>query len=180
MIALANSDLEVARKRRLGNRLLVTAALLFISGAGYCALESFHRNHALMINASDSLPNWAFYMTRGDAPKRGDYISFVPPRNQLVLTHFGAKPPMFAKIVYGMPGDSITRIGAHVLINGKIVGILKPLSKRGERLVPGPTGIIPQGCYYAGTPAKDGFDSRYASIGFVCSAQIFGTGVPIL
>ena len=180
MNALANSRGQVARNRRLGNRLVGTAALLLTAGAVYAALEDFHRNHALMINASDSLPNWAFYMARGGAPKRGDYISFVPPRNQLVLTHFGAKAPMFAKIVYGMPGDSVSRIGAQVLINGKIVGSTKPLSKRGEPLVPGPTGIIPQGCYYAGTPAKEGFDSRYAAIGFVCRAQIFGTGVPIL
>ena len=180
MNALANSGGQVARNRRLGNRLFGTAALLLTAGAVYAALEAFHRNHALMINASDSLPNWAFYMTRGSAPKRGDYISFVAPRSRLVLTHFGAKPPMFAKIVYGMPGDSITRIGTKVLINGKVVGHIKPLSKRGEPLALGPTGIIPQGCYYAGTPAKDGFDSRYAAIGFVCVSQIFGTGVPIL
>ena len=180
MTALINSVAQVARNRRFGNRLFGAAALLVIAGSAYAALEAFHRNHALMINASDSLPNWAFYMTRGGVPKRGDYISFVAPRTPLVLTHFGAKPPMFAKIVYGIAGDSVTRIGARVLINGNHVGYIKALSKRGEPLVPGPTGIIPQGCYYAGTPAKDGFDSRYAAIGFVCRAQIFGTGVPIL
>jgi conjugal transfer pilin signal peptidase TrbI len=171
---------QSARSRRLGNRLLGSACLILLVGTGYSALDMFHRNHALLINATDSLPNWAFYMTRTTAIKRGDYVSFAPPRHPLVLSHFGAKPPMFAKIVYGMPGDFVSRIGTKVMINGKVIGHTKPLSKRGEPLVPGTTGIIPEGCYYAGTPAKDGFDSRYAAIGFVCTRQIFGTGVPIL
>ena len=175
------TDISVSdRKQRLGNKLLGAAALLVFGVSVFAALDTFHRNHALMINASDSLPNWAFYMTRGADPKRGDYISFVAPRNALVVSHFGAKPPMFAKIVYGMPGDTVSRAGSQVLINGKRVGQTKPLSKRGEPLLAGPTGVIPQGCYYAGTPSKDGFDSRYAAIGFVCARQIFGTGVPIL
>lgn len=171
---------EQLRAKRLSNRMFGATVLIIVSGAVWSALDTFHRNHALMINASDSLPNWAFYMTRGADPKRGDYISFVAPRNALVVSHFGAKPPMFAKIVYGMPGDMVTHSGGQVLINGKRVGQTKPFSKRGEPLLAGPTGVIPQGCYYAGTPSKDGFDSRYAAIGFVCSAQIFGTGVPIL
>ena len=165
---------------RLGNKLLGAAALLVVGVSGFTALDAFHVNHALMINASDSLPNWAFYMTRGAAPKRGDYISFVPPRSALVISHFGTKPQMFAKIVYGMPGDMVTRTGGQVLINGRRVGQAKAVTKRGEPLLAGPTGVIPQGCYYAGTPSKDGFDSRYAAIGFVCARQIFGTGVPIL
>lgn len=180
MIALSDPALSARRSRRLGNRLFGAAVLLVIGGSVVAGLEAFHRNHALMINASDSLPNWAFYMTRGRDPKRGDYISFVAPRNALVVSHFGAKPPIFAKIVYGMPGDTVSRTGSQVLINGKRVGQTKALSKRGEPLLAGPIGVIPQGCYYAGTPSKDGFDSRYAAIGFVCTAQIFGTGVPIL
>jgi len=38
----------------------------------------------------------------------------------------------------------------------------------------GPTGRVPDGCYYMGSPHKDGFDSRYAAIGFVCDRQIVG------
>jgi conjugal transfer pilin signal peptidase TrbI len=47
-------------------------------------------------------------------------------------------------------------------------------------LVAGPTGVIPQGCYYVGSPHKDGFDSRYAAIGYACSNKIVGVGDPIL
>jgi conjugal transfer pilin signal peptidase TrbI len=180
MTVLADPAQSTLRSRRLGNRLLGAAALIVGGAMVFAGLDAFHRNHALMINASDSLPNWAFYMTRTTDVKRGDYVSFVPPRHPLVISHFGAKPPMFAKIIYGMPGDIVTHVGGQVSINGKFVGKTKRLSKRGESLAQGPTGIIPQGCYYAGTPSKDGFDSRYAAIGFVCSTQIFGTGVPIL
>lgn len=171
---------QSGRSRRLGNRLICAACMIFLAGTGYSALDAFHRNHALLINATDSLPNWAFYMTRTTTIKRGDYVSFAPPRHPLVLSHFGARPPMFAKIIYGMPGDIVSRNGSRVIINGNVIGHTKPLSKRGEPLVPGSIGVIPEDCYYAGTPAKDGFDSRYAAIGFVCARQIFGTGVPIL
>ncbi len=180
MIATVTENSVSDRKQRLGNKLLGAAALLVFGVSGFTALDAFHANHALMINASDSLPNWAFYMTRGGDPKPGDYISFVPPKNPLVIAHFGKKPPIFAKIVYGMPGDVVTHAGSEVLINGKRVGQTKAVTKRGEILLAGPTGVIPQGCYYAGTPSKDGFDSRYAAIGFVCARQIYGTGVPIL
>jgi len=57
---------------------------------------------------------------------------------------------------------------------------MKPFSKFGERLVPGPTGVIPRGCYFVGSPHKDGFDSRYAAIGFACANKIVGVGKPIL
>ena len=60
------------------------------------------------------------------------------------------------------------------------VGVLKPLSSRGEPLEAGPTGVIPEGCYYMGSPHKDGFDSRYAAIGFVCRGQIVGTATKVI
>ena len=87
---------------------------------------------------------------------------------------------MFGKRVYGMPGDVVTHMGSVVAINGKPVAHMKPLSRSGERLTPGTTGRVPQGCYFVGTPHPDGFDSRYAEIGFVCGKQIIGTGEPIL
>ena len=40
--------------------------------------------------------------------------------------------------------------------------------------------MIPRGCYFVGTPHKDGFDSRYAAIGWICMRRVFGTGTAIL
>jgi len=146
----------------------------------YSAISSWRDDHVFLINTTESLPNWAFIIHRGHIPGRGDYVFFDPPAHPLVKRHFGARPHMFGKIVYGMPGDIVTHRGAYVLINGKAVAHMKPLTRFGEPLTPGATGMVPNGCYFAGTPHKDGFDSRYAEIGFVCAKQIVGTGDPIL
>ena len=144
------------------------------------ALASWSDSHGLMINTSESLPNWAFFVEKKAAPKLGDYVVFAPPETPLVVAHFGRDTAAFTKVVYGVAGDVISRSGGDVAVNGKVVGRLKPVTKRGEALQPGPLGVIPRGCYYVGTPHKDSFDSRYAAIGFVCRRQIAGTGVPIL
>ena len=152
------------------------AALL----VGTQALASWRDDHGLLINTSESLPNWAFFIERHKTPRRGDYVVFAPPQTPLVISHFGRNRVPFAKIAYGLPGDRVSRVGDAVLVNEQRVGVLKPRTKRGEQLTPGPVGTIPQHCYYLGTPHKDGFDSRYADIGFVCADRIVGTGVPIL
>ena len=169
-----------AATRRLGNRLLWSALALGLGITAIDALDRFHRDHALMLNRTQSLPNWAFYMTKNAYPKRGDYVSFAPPVTPLVASHFGQKPDLFGKIVTGVGGDTVSHVGSEVLINGVRVATIKPVSLRGETLVPGPTGTVPANCYFVSTPSRDGFDSRYADIGFVCRHQIFGTGVPIL
>ena len=83
---------------------------------------------------------------------------------------------MFGKIVYGIPGDTVQHWGRMVTVNHRVVAYTKPFTKAGEPLVIGPSGVIPSGCYYVGTPHKDGFDCRYAAIGFACQRQIVGTG----
>ena len=105
---------------------------------------------------------------------------FSPPISPLVVAHFGAHPDVFGKRVYGVGGDIVTRQGRTFFVNGHRVATAKPTSSRGEPLEPGPTGVIPRGCYFVGSPHKDGFDSRYAAIGWICMRQIFGTGTAIL
>ena len=144
------------------------------------ALADWRDRHALLINATDSLPNWAFLIERGRAPGRGDIVFFDPPPSALVRRHFGEKPRLFGKRVYGMPGDVVAHVGSDVTVNGRWIARMKPASRFGEPLTPGATGKVPPGCYYAGTPHRDGFDSRYAEIGFVCARQIVGIGEPVL
>lgn len=144
------------------------------------ALGSWRDEHAVLINTTESLPNWAFFIDKGRVPRRGDFVVFNPPVTPLIAAHFGARPAAFAKRALGMPGDLVTREGNRVRINGEVVAALKPLTTRGERLVPGPTGRVPDKCYYLGTAHKDGLDSRYADIGFVCMDRIVGTGDAIL
>ncbi|MBV2149978.1 S26 family signal peptidase [Sphingobium sp. AS12] len=154
---------------------LLCAALLVLD-----AVAAWRDDHALLINASDSLPNWAFFIHRNKAPARGDYIFFDPPDSDLVTRHFGKRAVPFGKLVIGMPGELVAHRGALVLVEGRAVARMKPRTKGGEPLTPGATGRIPEGCYYLGTEHPDGFDSRYAEIGFVCRDRIIGTGIAIL
>lgn len=180
-MAAASDSSPVTAPRSASWRLkLGGIALLGSAALGWLALKDWHDHHAFLINASESLPNWALLVETGRFPARGDYVVFAPGHDPLVVRHFGANPKPFAKIAYGVPGDVVSRQGADVLVNGQPVGHLKPKTHQGEDLLPGPTGTIPQGCIYAGSPHKDGFDSRYAAIGFVCRDRLIGIGTPIL
>lgn len=160
-------------------RWLVIGALAACLAAS-SSLASWRDDHAILINTTQSLPNWAFWIDKHRVPARGDFVVFKAPQTPLITAHFGKAAPPFAKRVYGMPGDVVSRDGAVVRINGAEVARLKPASSRGEKLEPGPTGRIPEHCYYLGTAHKDGLDSRYADIGFVCSGTIIGTGDSVL
>jgi len=164
------------RRRRLYGAFALTGLVL---GAGQ-SLISWRDHHAFLINATQSLPNWAFLIERGAFPKRGDYVFFDPPRSALVIRHFGARPAMFGKIVYGVGGDVVSRLDRTFYVDGHRVAVAKTVSRLGEPLALGPVGRIPAGCYFVGSPHKDGLDSRYAAIGWPCAKQVIGTGTPIL
>ena len=152
-------------------------------GAALLALGALHRfsiHHALMLNASPSLPHWALWLEPGRVPTRGTIMVFIPPRSALLTAHFGAQPRPFAKYALGLPGDTVTRIGRQYFVNGQAVALAKLATRRGEPLDLGPTGVLPEGCYFAATPHPDGFDSRYAAIGWICSPRILGTARPVL
>lgn len=143
-------------------------------------LAAFSREHALMINASPSLPYWAIWLERGAAPKRGDIILFDPPTSPLLVKHFGKEPRPFGKRVSGLPGDLVTEKDRAFFVNGRLAAKAKLTSRLGEPLALGPTGRVPPGCYFVTTAHKDGFDSRYAAIGWICAPRILGVGRPIL
>lgn len=144
------------------------------------SLSAFARDHALMINASPSLPYWAVWLTRGAEPQRGDIILFDPPASPMLVKHFGSEPKPFGKRVSGVPGDVVTERNRAFFVNGRLVARAKPRSRLGEPLALGPTGTVPRGCYFVTTEHKDGFDSRYAAIGWICAPRILGVGRPIL
>ena len=143
-------------------------------------LSAFARDHALMINASPSLPYWAIWLERGAVPKRGEIILFDPPTSPLLVKHFGKEPRPFGKRVSGLPGDLVTEKNRDFFVNGRLVAKAKLTSRLGEPLALGPTGRVPAGCYFVTTAHKDGFDSRYAAIGWICAPRILGVGRPIL
>jgi conjugal transfer pilin signal peptidase TrbI len=165
--------------RRLGARALLLGGLGG-SMLGLGALSHFGDTHAFMLNISPSLPFWAIWLEPERTPQRGQIAVFLPPRSQLVTAHFGAKPRPFAKYAVGLPGDVVARVGRRFFVNGRAVALAKPTSKRGEPLALGPTGTLPRDCYFMATPHPDGFDSRYAAIGWICAPRILGIGKPIL
>lgn len=173
------SKLKGALRRKRVRQWSSVALLAFIM-ASYNGITSWRDTHAFMINASESLPNWAFFVEKGGEVAKGKYVFFVPPSNALVRRHFGPDSGPFGKRVIGMPGDLVRHDGPWVLVNGVRVAHMKPRSRFGETLTPGPVGRVPEGCYYVGSPHPDGFDSRYAEIGFACRKQLIGTGTPIL
>jgi len=168
-----------ARTLSLGGKLVGIAVICAIA-AGLTSLSKWRDTHAFMINATDSLPHWAFFVETGRFPARGEYVVFHPGTEATTVKYFGEKPAAFVKIAYGLPGDHVTRAGSDVFVNGAVVASLKPLTKRGDPLQAGPVGKVPEGCVFAATPHKDGFDSRYAHIGFVCRDRLVGIGQPIL
>ena len=158
-------------------------ALLGGLGAAALALTGLHRfagAHAFMLNVSPSLPYWALWLESGSLPQRGQILVFDPPRSALLEAHFGIRPRPFAKYALGMPGDTVTRVGRRYFVGCREAALAKSVTRRGEALALGPTGILPHGCYFVGTPHPDSFDSRYGEIGWICGAQILGVARPIL
>lgn len=175
-MALARSSFWTSRRKRLYAGFLGAATLF----GCWQSLADWRDHHAFLINATQSLPNWAFLIDRGARPRRGDYVFFDPPHDPLILRHFGERPAMFGKIAYGVAGDVVTRQGRTFFVDGREVAIAKTVSHAGEPLALGPVGRIPAGCYFVGSPHKDGLDSRYAAVGWPCDNRIVGTGTPIL
>ena len=83
------------------------------------------------------------------------------------------------------PGQQVPRRGVPLLrvdpplSHGVRALLLRPV-RLGEPLALGPTGRVPKGCYFVTSEHKDGFDSRYAAIGWICGPRILGVGRPIL
>lgn len=177
--APARRIIERIRQNKLGKRWAIfTAGAIFLLSLQ--AFSQWRDQHAFMINASDSLPNFALWVNLGQIPKKGEVIIFEAPATPMLKTHFDDPIPPFGKKVLGVAGDVVSHVGSRVLINGIVVGRMKARTRLGFSLSQGPTGTIPRGCFYAGTPHPDGFDSRYAEIGFICRDQVIGRGVTVL
>lgn len=163
------------RKRLYG--LMAGATAIYVAAS---SLGDWRDSHTILINTTTSLPNWAFILDKSHEPVRGALVFFDPPSSPLMTAHFGAHPSAFGKRVYGVGGDVVTRVGHTFFVNGREVAVAKPVSTRGEPLALGPIGVIPRGCFYVGSGHKDGFDSRYAAVGWICMKRVFGTGTAIL
>jgi len=158
-------DRESFRERFVTHlRRWAIAWLLAIIAAGL-----FQTHYAFGLNASPSLPQRLFLIHKGERPQLGQYVAFRWPGG-------GPYPAgvTFVKMIVGMAGDRITRVGREFFVNGTAVGRAKTVSRRGVPLEPGPTGVLPAGRYYVRAPHPDSLDSRYRLTGWVLQAQIIG------
>jgi conjugal transfer pilin signal peptidase TrbI len=160
-------------------RPLVLTGLVLLP-LGWAAADAFGKDHAFLINASPSLPHWAFWLDRKAPIARGSLIFFAPPQSPLIEAHFGTGAQLFGKRVLGVPGDVVSHQGNAVFVNGRQVAERLDKTRLGIVLHQGPSGRIPEGCYYTGTAHPRGLDSRYAELGWVCRPQIIGSGRAIL
>ena len=106
--------------RTIKRPLVLTALVLLPLGWG--AVDAFAKDHAFLINASPSLPNWAFWLDKSAPIARGSLIFFEPPASAMLERHFGKGPHLFGKRVLGLPGDVVSHEGTEVLVNGRKVG----------------------------------------------------------
>ncbi len=144
------------------------------------------------VNYTDSLPDHLFITVKGwkSGLTRGDYVAYTFPTDNAVSIF--RKGDHMVKIVGGVGGDRVERqeSGAFVVIpagtsparqalGGINYGVAKSYSRTGQRLEPGPVGVIPVGSYYVFAPHKDSLDSRYAIVGWITDEHIIGRIFPI-
>jgi len=126
------------------------------------------------INTMTSLPQAAFLVLKGKPVLRGEYVAFNPPPNPLYTSQ---KP--FIKIVGGVPGDRVSAKNSQFYINGKFIGLAKPISSKGYPLKTGPTGVLPKDEYFVYAPNPNSFDSRYEAMGWINKSRFIGRAYPV-
>lgn len=105
----------------------------------------------------------------GAVPQKGALVAFAPHGNRYFTEY-----PYWVKRLEGVPGDVVTYRDEIFYINGRPVTATKRFAKDGQSLTPGSVGVLPECTYFLATDHPDGYDSRYADIGWVTCDQIVG------
>ncbi|MEO0608403.1 MAG: S26 family signal peptidase [Pseudomonadota bacterium] len=143
--------------------------------AGLRSAHNWSEDHFILINQTQSLPNWIFIVDKGVPPQRGDMVAFTPGPNP----YYPENLP-FVKIVRGVSGDAVSIEGVEVAVNGERLGAIKSLTGANPNVTAIDPGTIPNGQYFVWSPSPDSFDSRYKEIGYVEDIRIIGRARPLL
>lgn len=165
----------VQHKRRLLNNKWLWLYAIILAIACLRTAQNWSQNHFILINQTQSLPNWVFIVDKGVAPQRGDMVAFTPGPNP----YYPENLP-FVKIVRGVSGDDVSIEGVEVAVNGERLGAIKSLTGANPNVTAIDPGAIPDGQYFVWSPSPDSFDSRYKEIGYVEEIRIIGRARPIL
>jgi conjugal transfer pilin signal peptidase TrbI len=154
---------------KMKNKQIIIAVSTF---AFIGAILVFRDYFLIVHNKSVSLSARWFVIAKGHIPQKNQIFAFR------VLSPNSYKPDeIFIKIVGGVAGDKIITKERDFYINDKFIGTAKTISLQGQPLMISNAGVIPSNHYFAYTPHKDSYDSRYQEIGLINEAQIIGTAV---
>lgn len=156
---------ESHRKRLFRQRLVRYISLLAVMILVIWGLSPWMK---LSFNMSESLDGYLFVILKNVEIRRGDQFAFHPPENRFF------KNTWFVKIAAGVEGDLVAVKDLSFFINDQYVGDAKTQTMNGDRLFPSSPGYIPAGYYFAWTPHKHSFDSRYEDIGWINKDRIIG------
>ncbi len=150
---------------------IAVATLVFIGAV------LIFRDHFLIVhNKSVSLSARWFIISKGQIPQKNQIFAFR------VSNPNAYKPgEIFIKIVGGVAGDKVQIKERDFYITNQfgdqLIGAAKTVSLKGQPLLMLDSVVIPPNHYFAYTPHKDSYDSRYQEIGLINEAQIIGTAV---
>lgn len=164
----------ISKRPILKSKWLWLCAIILVAG-GLRSAHVWSEDHFILINQTQSLPNWVFIVDKGVAPQRGDMLAFVPGPNP----YYPEDLP-FVKVVRGIPGDQVSIEGVEIAINGERLGAIKSLTGANPNVTAMDPGTIPDGQYFVWSPNPDSFDSRYKEIGYVEEIRIIGRARPLL
>ena len=153
------------------NKIIVGILIVFL--LGICAWI-MPTKYEIVRNYSESLPYHFVIVKKGVLPSKKDQIFVFYVRDNPLLKVAKIK---FIKLAGGLPGDVIDVHKKEIFINKNSIGLIKPYSKKGEPLNAVASGKIPQGKFFAYTPHKDSFDSRYKEIGLINEKDIIGVAI---
>jgi type IV secretory pathway protease TraF len=162
-------------------------------------------NFEIVINRSESLPVHAVIIKKGKLPTKLDQIFVFKVKNnphykmkemtfiKLAGGFEGDKIKAGEKEVYvdgkliGEEKDVNLKAVAtnseiewkyrEVFVGDKLIGVAKTHSLKGAPLEIITSGVIPAHKFFAYTPHKDSFDSRYQDLGLVDEKDIIGTAI---
>lgn len=162
-------------KSRFSKNKWLWLCIAIVAIGGFRSAHQWSQDHFILVNQTQSLPNWIFIVDKGVRPSRGDLVAFVPGPNP----YYPADLP-FVKIVRGLEGDQVSIEGVEIAVNGESLGAIKSLTGANPNVTAIDPGTIPAGKYFVWSPSPDSFDSRYKEIGYVETDRIIGRARPLL
>lgn len=138
-------------------------------------IVSITHHWKLAYNYTNSLPQTLFAIHIGQKDvKRGDYISFYPPRRATS----GNEMPFVKKVVC-LPGERIRSYGQQIFCEDKPVALAKEFSLKGLPLQKVSDQVLGEDDYFVVGTHPDSFDSRYQNFGPINRCRFIGKAYPI-